>query len=74
MASGRSVLEIEEEIFNSCISRGVLVARGSWFRTEQDKPLKELFFRATFASASAENMNEAIRRFGHAVRESFGLA
>lgn len=70
----RSLLEIEEEIFESCIEKGVLVARGSWFKTESDKPLKDLFFRATFASASAENMDEAIRRFGEAVRESFKMA
>lgn len=31
-----------------------------------------LFFRATYAAASAENMNEAIKRFGQAVRDSFG--
>jgi aromatic amino acid aminotransferase I / 2-aminoadipate transaminase len=72
-ASERSVLEIEEEIFNSCIGKGVLVARGSWFRTEKDKPLKHLFFRTTFASASAQNMNEAIKRFGSALRESFKM-
>jgi aromatic amino acid aminotransferase I len=51
----------------------VLVARGSWFTAEHDKPLKDLFFRATFATASAENMNEAIRRFGEAVRASYRM-
>lgn len=71
-ASERSILEIEEEIFNSCIDGGVLVARGSWFLTEKDKAPPGLFFRATYASASPENMNEAIKRFGNAVRESFG--
>jgi aromatic amino acid aminotransferase I / 2-aminoadipate transaminase len=69
-----SLIEIEEEIFNSCIEKGVLVARGSWFQTEPDKPLKDLFFRATYAAASAQNMNEAIRRFGRALRESFKMA
>jgi aromatic amino acid aminotransferase I / 2-aminoadipate transaminase len=67
-----SLLEIEEDIFNACVESGVLVARGSWFRTEKDKPLAGLFFRATFASATPENMNVAIERFGKAVRESFG--
>ncbi|KAK5987626.1 Aromatic amino acid aminotransferase C56E4.03 [Cladobotryum mycophilum] len=68
----RSLEEVEQEIFDSCIKSGVLVARGSWFLTEKDKPLPGLFFRATFAAASAENMNEAISRFGRAVRDSFG--
>jgi aromatic amino acid aminotransferase I / 2-aminoadipate transaminase len=73
--SQRSLVEIEEEIFNSCISKGVLVARGSWFRTEPEVgPQGELFFRATYAAASEFNINEAIRRFGMAVRESFGMA
>lgn len=64
--------QIEEEIFTSCIDKGVLVAKGSWFLTEKDKPLPGLHFRTTFASASPQNMSEAIRRFGEAVSESFG--
>ncbi|KAL2263232.1 hypothetical protein VTK26DRAFT_7651 [Humicola hyalothermophila] len=72
-ASSKSILEIEEEIFNNCIAKGVLVARGSWFRAEQDKPPSGLFFRATFAAATPENMTEAIRRLGEAIRESFKM-
>ncbi|GKT83579.1 aromatic amino acid aminotransferase [Colletotrichum tofieldiae] len=70
----RPLLEVEEEIFNSCIDKGVLCARGSWFRTEQDTPLKDLFFRATFASASEKDMDEAIQRLGAAIKESFRLS
>jgi aromatic amino acid aminotransferase I / 2-aminoadipate transaminase len=51
----------------------VLVGRGSWFRAEHDLPPTGLFFRATYASATPENMAEAIRRFGEAVGESYGL-
>jgi aromatic amino acid aminotransferase I len=69
-ASTKSILDIEEEIFNSCISKGVLVARGSWFRAEQDTPPSGLYFRATFAAATPGNMREAIRRLGEAIRES----
>ncbi|TDZ26347.1 Aromatic amino acid aminotransferase [Colletotrichum orbiculare MAFF 240422] len=72
--ASRPLLEIEEEIFNSCIDKGVLCARGSWFRTEQDTPLKDLFFRATFASASEKDMDTAIQRLGAAIRESFRLS
>ncbi|KAL7805482.1 pyridoxal phosphate-dependent transferase [Trichoderma gracile] len=71
-AGTRSLEEIEQEIFDSCIKSGVLVARGSWFQTEKDAPLTSLHFRATFAAASPENMNAAIARFGKAVRDSFG--
>ncbi|KAG6313008.1 hypothetical protein E4U22_001335 [Claviceps purpurea] len=68
----KALEEVEQEIFDSCIDGGVLVARGSWFLAEKQKPMPGLFFRATYAAASAENMNEAIRRFGQAVRASFG--
>ena len=71
-AGTRSLEEIEQEIFDSCIKSGVLVARGSWFLTEKDAPLTSLHFRATFAAASPENMNAAIARFGKAVKDSFG--
>lgn len=71
-ASTKSLAEVEQEIFDSCIDGGVLVARGSWFLAEKEKPMPGLFFRATYAAASTENMNEAIRRFGQAVRASFG--
>ncbi|KAF6841578.1 aromatic amino acid aminotransferase I [Colletotrichum musicola] len=72
--SSRTLEQIEEEIFNSCIDKGVLCARGSWFRTEQGTPLKDLFFRATFASASEKDMDTAIQRLGAAIRESFRLS
>jgi aromatic amino acid aminotransferase I len=72
-ASTKSILEMEEEIFNRCIAKGVLVARGSWFRAEQNAPPSGLYFRTTFAAATPENMTEAIRRLGEAVRESFKM-
>ncbi|KAL1841118.1 hypothetical protein VTJ49DRAFT_7396 [Mycothermus thermophilus] len=72
-ATSKSILEIEEEIFNRCIAKGVLVARGAWFRADQDKPPSGLYFRTTFAAATPDNMREAIRRLGEAIRESFHL-
>ncbi|KAK0617954.1 pyridoxal phosphate-dependent transferase [Bombardia bombarda] len=85
--NGRTALDIEEEIFNLCIDKGVLVGRGSWFRVpEEPYPHKvtlaekstkeepnEIFFRATFAAATSENMTEAIRRFSEAVKEVYKL-
>ena len=72
-AAKRSIMEIEQEIFDICIEKGVLVGRGSWFRAEHGTMPTELFFRATYAAATPENMTEAIRRFGEAVRESFQM-
>lgn len=71
-ANTKTLEEVEQEIFDSCIESGVLVARGSWFLTEKDKPLPGLYFRTTFAMASPENMNEAISRFSKAIKDSFG--
>ncbi|KAK8875047.1 PLP-dependent transferase [Apiospora arundinis] len=73
LAATKSLLELEEEIFDSGIDKGVLACRGSWFRAEHDKPLSGLFFRTTYAAASEEQMAVAIERFGEAVRGSFGI-
>lgn len=69
----KSVEEIEEELFMKSIEKGALVMRGSWFYAEQDVSHDTLFFRATYAAAPADKIDEAIRRFGEAVRESFGI-
>ncbi|KAH9994164.1 PLP-dependent transferase [Xylariaceae sp. FL0662B] len=70
-AGTKSILEIEAEIFDLCIEKGVLACRGSWFRAEQERPPSGLFFRTTFAAASEVDMATAIERFGAAVRQSF---
>ncbi|KAI1739314.1 aromatic amino acid aminotransferase-like protein [Xylaria scruposa] len=72
-AGQKTILEIEEEIFDSCIERGVLACRGSWFRAERDVEPTGLFFRTTYAAASQADMDVAIQRFGEAVRASFGI-
>ncbi len=52
----------------------MLVSKGSWFIAERDGFVpRDLFLRATFAAASAENMTTAIERFGIAVRKIFGI-
>jgi aromatic amino acid aminotransferase I / 2-aminoadipate transaminase len=55
------------------IDHGALVMRGSWFYAEKDVEHDTLFFRATYAAAPFEKIQEAIKRFGEAVREIFGL-
>ncbi|KAL7628779.1 Aromatic/aminoadipate aminotransferase 1 [Parahypoxylon ruwenzoriense] len=68
----KSILEIEEQIFDSCIDKGVLAIRGSWFRAEHNIPPSGLFFRTNYASASESDVATAIQRFGAAVSEAFG--
>lgn len=73
-AKTKSILEIEEEVFLAAVEQGVLVSKGSWFSAERENFVPtELFFRATFAAASADKMSEAIARFGIALRGIFGL-
>ncbi|KAI4139924.1 MAG: hypothetical protein L6R39_006047 [Caloplaca ligustica] len=68
----KSILEIEDKIWRAGVDRGVLSAKGSWSRAEADAG-EEMFFRTTFAAAGAEDVTEAIRRFGEALRAEFGL-
>lgn len=69
----KKMLEIENQIFLAGIEENkVLVAKGSWFRAEQDGG-SEMFFRTTFAAASEEQIREAIKRLGSTLRASFKL-
>lgn len=70
---GRSMLEIEDDIFLAAVERGVLISKGSWFRAEAGDPGDELFFRTTFAAAPADQVVRAIERFGLTLREVFRL-
>jgi aromatic amino acid aminotransferase I len=69
----KSITEIEEEIFLATVEEGALVLPGSWFYAQNDVEHDTLFFRATYAAAPFEKIQEAIRRFGEAVRASFEL-
>jgi aromatic amino acid aminotransferase I len=72
LSSGKTHDSIEESLFTAAVNNGVLISRGSWFKAagrSEDK----MFFRATFASASEENITEAIKRFGETVRAEFNL-
>ena len=74
-AATKSVADLEMDIFERCIAKGVLVVRGSLFLADDVEPSAEddMFFRATYAAASEPEITEAIRRFGEALREEFGL-
>ncbi|RAO69561.1 uncharacterized protein BHQ10_005573 [Talaromyces amestolkiae] len=73
-SQGKSHAEIEEAIFLASVDRGALLSRGSWFRSNKNMAEDKMFFRATFAAAPADKMQEAIKRFGDALRVEFGLA
>jgi aromatic amino acid aminotransferase I / 2-aminoadipate transaminase len=73
-----SVAEIEDRVFEKAVANGVLLVKGSMFLADEDEgeasPEQGLFFRATYAAAREDQIVEAIRRFGDALREEFGLA
>jgi aromatic amino acid aminotransferase I len=70
--SADALLAIEEKIFLAAVGKGVLCSKGSWFRAQRGTDT-EMFFRTTFAAASSGDIIEAMRRFGEALREEFGL-
>ncbi|KAL2674014.1 hypothetical protein Neosp_012460 [[Neocosmospora] mangrovei] len=72
-ASSKSITEIEHEIFMASIEHRALVIKGSFFYANKAEEHDTLFFRTTYAAAPSDKIHEAIRRFGDAVRESFGL-
>ncbi|BCS26590.1 aminotransferase-like domain-containing protein [Aspergillus puulaauensis] len=72
ITSGKTRDAIEETIFGAAVSNGVLVSRGSWFKAA-GRSEERMFFRATFAAASEENITEAIKRFGDSLRTEFKL-
>lgn len=69
----KSLEETEEEIFHAIIQQKTLLVKGSWFRPSKEKKLQGIFFRATYAAAPFDQIKEAIKRFGKAVREAFEL-
>ena len=54
----------------------MLIAKGSWFLADQDDAQSssdDLFFRMTFAAASSEAVQEAVKRLGRTLRATFNL-
>ncbi|KAI1921415.1 Aromatic/aminoadipate aminotransferase 1 [Ophidiomyces ophidiicola] len=71
--AGKSYDIVEEAIFKAAVDQGVLVSRGSWFAADHSKPPIDMFFRATFAAAPADKIQQAIKRFGETLTAQFEL-
>ncbi|ETS83597.1 hypothetical protein PFICI_05473 [Pestalotiopsis fici W106-1] len=65
------MLAIEDSIYQNAMKRGVMCCKGSAFCVNDQE--KDMFFRATFATASFQQMEEAIARFGGAISAEFQL-
>ena len=72
-AGKTDLLQIEEEIFQAAVAKGTLISKGSWFRAEDKAPGNSLHVRTTFAAADSEQVQEAIKRLGMALRDVFKL-
>ncbi|KAF7715387.1 Uncharacterized protein PECH_002812 [Penicillium ucsense] len=72
-AAGKSREEIEEAIFLSAVDNQVLLSCGSWFKADRSAVMDKMFFRATYAAASSEKIDEAIARFAKCLRDQFSL-
>lgn len=73
-AAVKTAREIENEVFEEAGRCGTLVVPGSWFLPDANDHKPEVFFRMTFAASSPDNLTEAIRRLGLAIRTVFGIA
>ncbi|KAI5210419.1 putative aromatic aminotransferase Aro8 [Aureobasidium subglaciale] len=75
-ARQQNLLDIEHAIFETATEEQVLVAKGSFFKTAlyKDGPVDDgVYFRMTFAAAPEDQIEEAVRRFGVAIKREFGL-
>ncbi|KAH6658565.1 putative aromatic aminotransferase Aro8 [Truncatella angustata] len=63
-------MAVEDCIYRTALKHGVMFCKGSAFRADNEQ-CRELFFRATFATATLQQLVEAIRRFRKALLEEF---
>jgi aromatic amino acid aminotransferase I len=68
----QSYSSIEQRIFDRALTKGALVCKGSAFRASSSGP-SSMFLRLTFATASSEGMEEAVKRLGEAIDEEFDM-
>ncbi|KAK9465911.1 pyridoxal phosphate-dependent transferase [Lipomyces arxii] len=66
----RGISAIEVELFHASIANKVLILPGAWFKVAE-ADATGVYFRATFASVSPENMMTAIKRFGEVLNCAF---
>ncbi|SCV00559.1 LANO_0F07492g1_1 [Lachancea nothofagi CBS 11611] len=73
---------LEPYIYQKCVSAGVLVACGSWFKVngpdssklvQCDEESKTLIFRGTYASVPPEAMVKGLQLLGNELRKEFKL-
>lgn len=61
---------IQKVIFDTIVAQKVFVTPGTYFWSGE-KTEEDVFLRTTFASASHENLIEAVRRLGLALKKEF---
>lgn len=74
VACGKSSeLEDEDRIHTIAKRKGVLVSKGSWFAADWENS-RTTCFRMTFAAAPQSDLDEAVKRFGEAIREGLTIS
>lgn len=69
--SHEDLLAIEDTVYEAVLKQGVMCVKGSTFCVDDQE--QEMFFRATFATASFKQMDEAAQRFARAISTEFQL-
>jgi aromatic amino acid aminotransferase I len=69
--SGAGHQAIQEAIFAAAVKHKVFLTPGTCFWSDASSKEDQMFFRATYASASRDDLTEAVRRFGEAIKSQF---
>ncbi|KAJ5776219.1 uncharacterized protein N7511_001230 [Penicillium nucicola] len=69
--SGSGHQAIQDAIFASAVEQKVFLTPGTCFWSDIDSKEDQMFFRATYASASQGDLTEAVRRFANAIQCQF---
>lgn len=76
----KSPQEITHQVFMALIEEKVLVAQSKYFKSPslkewtREEEAKRQFLRVSFSFATAEEMEEGVKRMGRAFRKEWGIS
>lgn len=76
LISTKSPSEVLSAVFDKTIEHGLITSPSTVFKADPSVPetVDEVALRCSFSYLEVEEMEEGARRFGSAIRESFGVS
>lgn len=75
--AGQDPSKVELAVYEKGLERSVMMIPGHWFIVEGENEVRKgnkyMYFRGTFASATADVLSEGIKRFGDVLKAEYGL-